>query len=772
MIKKRLRFSNNTAIVVIGVMIVIYLGILIGFGHVGQHRLRAALLLQDQLIIEKRAATIAHFLQQQQERVESLAADQSIASFIANRDLGMSMRYGLRASLNAVQRRFEAFSKALRDENGPAAISVMLFDADGSVLLNIDPGDAGAVTTQGRLPAGMATKPVVLNHNGHINLAFNAPVMVKDVARAAVSFSLDAATGLKSLLTSADTANADATQRIAIVDDNDIVVAAQNERDWAHWHSAARRHEQPIGEIRIGDSGLRVVSLPQHSLNSGLITSGWFLAALAGISLPLLWGIGHLLHLNNHNLVLKTRYQSTTQQRLMLRQQNERLQREIDKRMASEQQLAHQASYDQLTGLPNRSLATDRLAQAVKWAKREDGNILVMFLDLDRFKQVNDSLGHAAGDELLRQASKRLQKAIRDSDTVSRLGGDEFLVICIDAPHKRQWEHCAQQLLNALSKPFMIGGHEFYIGASIGVAVYPEGGDEPLQLLKNADIAMYAAKESGRNRYCLYDPGMDVATVQRLQLENNLRHALSRDEMHLAYQPIVDLVSGRTVAVEALLRWDNPQFGNVSPERFIPIAEETGLIHEIGEWVLDTACTEIAAIQGNSRLRLAINLSTKQFSRPARLMDAVLRALRHSGMMPLQLELEVTESLLIDDEPEVTRLLGQLDRIGVRLSIDDFGTGYSALNYLQRFPFDVLKIDRSFMAQIPDNAANATLIRAIIAMAHALELEVVAEGIERRDQAGFLLVQHCEYGQGYMYSKPLTADELRGHLGTDTAMSA
>jgi diguanylate cyclase (GGDEF)-like protein len=770
MTKKRPRISSNITIVAIGVIIVVYLGTLIGFSYVGQNRLREALLLQDQLIIEKRATKIAHFFQQQQQRVEGLAADQSIAGFLASRDLGMSMKYGLRASLNAVQRRFQAFSETLRAENGPVVAGVTLVDADGSVLLNLDPSNAGFGADQGPLPAGTTTDPIVLNRDGHVRLAFVAAVMVKDVARAAVSLTLDAAATLQPLLASSGAATA--TQRMAIVGDNDIVVAGEHGPVWAHWYSAAQRHEQPISEIRIGDSGLRILSLPQSSLNSGLITSSWFLAALAVVSLPLLWGVGHLLHLNNHNLVLKTRYQSTTQQRVLLRKQNERLQREIDKRLASEQQLAHQASYDQLTGLPNRSLATDRLAQAVKWANREHGNILVMFLDLDRFKQVNDSLGHAAGDELLRQASKRLLKAVRDSDTVSRLGGDEFLVICIDAPNRHQWEHCAQQLLNALSKPFAIGGHEFYIGASIGVAVYPEGGEEPLQLLKSADIAMYAAKESGRNRFCLYDPSMDVATVQRLQLENNLRHALNRNEMHIAYQPIVDLVSGRTIAVEALLRWDNPQFGNVSPDRFIPIAEETGLIHEIGEWVLDTACAEIAAIQSNTRLRLAINLSTKQFSRSARLLDAVLRALRHSGMMPLQLELEVTESLLIDDDPEVTRLLGQLDRIGVRLSIDDFGTGYSALNYLQRFPFDVLKIDRSFMAQIPDNAANATLIRAIIAMAHALELEVVAEGIERREQAGFLLVQHCEYGQGYMYSKPLTLDELRTHLGTETALSA
>jgi diguanylate cyclase (GGDEF)-like protein len=422
-----------------------------------------------------------------------------------------------------------------------------------------------------------------------------------------------------------------------------------------------------------------------------------------------------------------------------------------------------------LTGLPNRNLATDRLEQAVKWAKREQGNVLVMFLDLDRFKQVNDSLGHPAGDQLLREAAARLSACLRESDTVSRLGGDEFLVICPDMPQRDNWEHCAQTLLQALTHPFIIGDHEFYIGASIGVATYPEGGEESQVLLKNADIAMYAAKENGRNRYCLYDPGMDIATVKRLQLENNLRHALSRRELTLVYQPIVNLSSGQTVAVEALLRWHNPQFGNISPEVFIPIAEETGLIHEIGEWVLETACTEVTSLAIDSRFRLAVNLSSKQFGRPKRLLDSVLRSLRRSGLMPAQLELEITESVLIDDHPEVASLLGQLDRIGVRLSIDDFGTGYSALNYLQRFPFDILKIDRSFTAQIPENSANATLIRAIIAMAHALDLEVIAEGIEKREQTGFLLVQHCEFGQGYFYSRPLTLEGLAKHLDSASA---
>lgn len=512
--------------------------------------------------------------------------------------------------------------------------------------------------------------------------------------------------------------------------------------------------------------------LPNTATTTGFLTSPLFLGALTLTTLPLLVGVIYLLKLNNRNQVLLNRFQVTSQQREILNQQNERLQTEINKRVESEQQLAHQANYDQLTGLPNRNLALDRLTQAIKWAKRDGRTVLTMFLDLDRFKQVNDSLGHSAGDELLREAAQRLQSSVRDSDTVSRLGGDEFLVICPEMSEPADWEHCATQMLKVLSAPFFVGDHEFFIGASIGVAAYPHGGKEPQKLLKNADIAMYAAKDQGRNRYCYYDPSMDAAAIEGVRLENNLRHALQRDEFRLVFQPIVAIGSGRIVAVEALLRWTNKELGDVPPDKFIPVAEETGLIHEIGEWLLTEACRAIAGMQQDQRFRIAINLSSKQFSRPGRLLECVLFALRQSGLMPNQLELEITESILIDDRPEITDLINQLDRIGVRLSLDDFGTGYSALNYLQRFPFDVLKIDRSFISQVPASKANSSLIRAIIAMAHALDLEVVAEGLETREQAGFLLVYHCEYGQGYLYSQPMSADQLRIHLAGEQAISA
>jgi diguanylate cyclase (GGDEF)-like protein len=764
------RLDSSKTIVVVGTLLGVYLAILLTIGHFGQRSLQQALTELEQLHLQQQAESFDTFLNQRLKNISALAHSPPIKAYLANRDLGMSMRYGLRASLNQVQRHFRTFINDEAAFDGARVTRIAFTEPDGRVLLEVSADELGSAPNAAVAPPNRTATAIANNRDNATTLTFGSPVLFKGTERGTISAEYDADVSLRRLWLNDSPAAHE--RRSALLSNDGQVVTSRQGSAWNHWYLKASHSNATLIEYPIGDSGMRVITIPQTDLGQRFISSSGFLAAVALLSIPLLLGIGRLLRLNNHNLVLKTRYQSTPQQRMLLRQQNDRLRIEIEKRLASEQQLAHQANYDQLTGLPNRNLATDRLAQSLKRARRENSSVLVLFLDLDRFKQVNDSLGHAAGDELLRQAAQRLRTCVRESDTVSRQGGDEFLVICPEVPIGGEWQECARQLLKALAAPFHIDDHEFYIGASIGVAAYPEAGDIPNKLLKNADIAMYAAKQRGRNRFCLYEPAMDVAALENMRLENCLRHALERNELSLEYQPIVELQSGRAIAVEALLRWDNPEFGRVSPDRFIPIAEETGLIHAIGEWVLDRACQQIAEIQPDHHFRLAINLSPRQFSRPGLLLDIVLRALRSSGLMPAQLELEVTESILIDDHPEVAGLLEQLDRIGVRLSLDDFGTGYSALNYLQRFPFDVLKIDRSFTAQIPGNPANANLIKAIIAMSHALDLEVIAEGIEKREQTGFLLVHHCEFGQGYLYNKPLTIDQLVEYFDQETALLA
>jgi len=768
---KRHKPGSRNAILIAGTVMVLYLAALISFGYVGQQRLLESLQEQEQLGVEKQANAIAHFLTQQQNVLDQLSENLQIKAFLTKRSLGMYPHPSPGDGLQDISKAFEQLSKREK-QHGLHVFGKIAFVANnGHVLLEVGGSDAvDARQTYSVHEIRMPGNVRISHAQEGALLTFTSAVIHKGKPAAYLAAEVDGVAMLRPFLRLGGTASD--RHDTALVDDLDRVVVAHDLLDWADRYKAAKENHESLFAARVADTPFRVVDLPHTTNAPGFLTSPLFLGALAVMALPLLGGVAYLLRLNYRNLVLKTRYEATAQQRATLRTQNERLQSEIDKRVESEQKLAHQANYDQLTGLPNRNLALDRLTQAIKWAKRDGRGVLTMFLDLDRFKQVNDSLGHAAGDELLREAAQRLQSNVRESDTVSRLGGDEFLVICPEISENADWEQFAQQMLKTLSAPFYIGDHEFFIGASIGIAAFPHGGREPHKLLKNADIAMYAAKEQGRNRYCYYDPSMDAAAIEGMRLENNLRHALEKDEFHLMFQPIVEMSSGKIVAVEALLRWTNQELGEVSPEEFIPIAEETGLIHEIGEWVLVEACKIIGQLQLGRQFRIAVNLSSKQFSRPARLLDCVLFALRQSGLNPSQLELEITETILIDDRPEIADLINQLDRIGVRLSIDDFGTGYSALNYLQRFPFDVLKIDRSFTSQMPGSNANSSLIRAIIAMAHALDLEVVAEGIETREQAGFLLVYHCEFGQGYLYSRPMNVQQLQIHLtGVQAALA-
>lgn len=754
--------TANVKMLAIGILLLVYLFALVAFTWLGQQRLREALLDRAQVTTERHAERIGFVLAGLRDSLQDASASKAIRTLLSNRNRGVSTGHSLRANLTTVAGEFRRLIEQEHIGGKTVFRRVSLIDDKGAVLVDQTAGPAIAPLSARPQAAGDPTPYIHADRSPWgLSLHIGAAVEVDRKVSGLVHAELVVERALPPALR--DTRDRRGKGQIALVDKQDRVLASSG-GDWQDWRKRAIDKRATWVDSPIKGTEWRIVDLTDDRIDHGIVTSPLFLAALALMGMPLLAGMGYIWRLNSHALVLRTRINTGKEKRRLLREQNELLQHEIGKRQVSEEKLAHQANFDQLTGLPNRNLALDRLSQAVMSAAPERHQVLVLFLDLDRFKQVNDSLGHAAGDELLREAAQRLTASVRRRDTVARLGGDEFLVICPDLAPDTEWEPLAQKLLKTLAKPFYIGEHEFFVGASVGVASYPEGGQEPMRLLKNADIAMYAAKENGRNNCRLYDPSMDVCATEQMKLERNLRHALQREELYLMFQPIVDLTSGHTVALEALLRWNCEEMGPVSPDRFIPIAEETGLIHEIGEWVLQEACRVVGELSLGPDFRIAVNLSSRQFANPNRLLECVLRALRTSGLMPNQLELEITESILIDDRPEIHELILQLDRIGVRLSIDDFGTGYSALNYLQRFPFDVLKIDQGFTRQVPGSKANASLIRAIIAMAHALDLEVIAEGIETREQAGFLLVYRCELGQGYLYSKPLSIADLHIHL--------
>jgi diguanylate cyclase (GGDEF)-like protein/PAS domain S-box-containing protein len=434
-------------------------------------------------------------------------------------------------------------------------------------------------------------------------------------------------------------------------------------------------------------------------------------------------------------------------------------------RQAAEEAVKLVALHDGLTGLPNRTMFNQRLSHAIDQSARYGRRLAVLFIDLDRFKVINDTLGHDAGDELLRETAQRFRNVLRTSDTVARLGGDEFVVLIEDVPDPLYVGSLAQKLISALHTGFLLSGGEYHISTSIGVSTYPDDAGDMQTLLKYADIAMYRAKEQGRNMFQFYAAQMNVHSVERLALESGLRRALERDELVLHYQPVINIRSGRIVAMEALVRWQHPEKGLIPPDTFIQIAEETGLIVPIGEWVLQTACkTQITWEKSSGRpIRMAVNLSPRQFV-IGDLLKAVTRIIYQTGCNASCLELEITESLMMHNRDRAEALIGQLKELGVSVAVDDFGTGYSSLAYLKRFPIDSLKIDRSFIVDIPVDQDNAAITQAIIAMAHNLKLRVIAEGVETLDQFNFLRDHGCDEMQGFYFSRPLTEEQASALL--------
>ncbi len=436
--------------------------------------------------------------------------------------------------------------------------------------------------------------------------------------------------------------------------------------------------------------------------------------------------------------------------------------RDITARKQDEEMIRHLAYFDALTGLPNRMLFDDRLAQALAHSRRRGARgLAIMFLDLDRFKTINETLGLGAGDELLRTAASSLAAILREEDTVARLGGDEFLFLLPEIDDVEDAARVARKILTVLDAPFSVHGHELHLTASVGIAMFPHDGDDAETLIRNADTALYRAKEQGGNRYQLYAPAMNAIAYKRLVLENSLRRAIEREEFRLHYQPLVSLYDSTVVGVEALIRWQHPELGLVSPAEFIPLAEETGLIVPLTHWVLRTACGQMKEWQeaGLELTTVAVNISAQRFS-AANLPVAVAEALADARLDGRHLCLELTESVMMENVEETIATLLELKKLHVKISIDDFGTGYSSLSYLKRFPIDTLKIDQSFVRNTPADADDAAIAMLIISMAHHLNLSVVAEGVETEEQMRLLRSQQCDIMQGYLVSKPLPGTEM------------
>jgi diguanylate cyclase (GGDEF)-like protein/PAS domain S-box-containing protein len=424
-------------------------------------------------------------------------------------------------------------------------------------------------------------------------------------------------------------------------------------------------------------------------------------------------------------------------------------------------QMTHSAQHDPVTNLPNRLLLNDRISQSIALARRQNRPIAVIFLDLDRFKYINDSLGHAIGDQLLQSVSKRLLAGVRGSDTVSRLGGDEFVILLSEVAYPEDAATSAKKILLSLNAPHSVGGQDLHIDGSIGISVYPEDGEDAETLIKNADTAMYHAKENGRNNFQFFKTEMNAKAVERQSLEGSLRRALERKEFLLHYQPKVNLETGEITGVEALIRWRQPDRGLVPPSQFVPIAEDCGLIIQIGSWVLREACRQARAWQdaGLPPVPITVNVSAVEF-RDKSFVESVRTTLSETGLEARYLGLELTEGVLMEDAESTATVLHELKVMGVHLAVDDFGTGYSSLSYLRQFPIDVLKIDQSFVNQITADPDDSSIVSAIINMGKSLKHLVVAEGIETQEQRAFLQTQSCAEGQGYLFSRPLAAAQF------------
>ncbi|NOU00693.1 MAG: EAL domain-containing protein [Gallionella sp.] len=417
---------------------------------------------------------------------------------------------------------------------------------------------------------------------------------------------------------------------------------------------------------------------------------------------------------------------------------------------------------DALTGLPNRQLLNDRIIQAIAYADRSNHLVAIVFIDLDNFKLINDSLGHTAGDQLLIIIAEKLQAAIRPVDTIARLGGDEFVLILYDLASEAYVSQEIDRINQVFAAPFLVSKREIFVSYSAGFSLYPQDGKNAETLLMNADVAMYRAKEQSGNSFQFYAPEMHAKINDRLLLESTMRHALEAEEFHLLYQPQIDLKSKQVFGMEALIRWIHPTLGTISPEKFISLAEDTGLIVPIGEWVIKAACQQLRDYQdaGLKNLSVAVNLSGRQF-KEANLIPSIAKILKDTGIAAELLELELTESVLMDNSNQLISTLDQLKSMGLKLAIDDFGTGYSSLSYLKRFPMDKLKIDQSFIKDIGLGGDDSAIVKAIIYLGHSLNLRVIAEGIESSAQMEFLTENNCDEGQGFYYGTPLSPEDFR-----------
>ncbi|HCH4059812.1 TPA: putative bifunctional diguanylate cyclase/phosphodiesterase [Vibrio parahaemolyticus] len=766
------KISSKKIITISAIIVSIYLAILIVVTSLGQNKLKDSQYRELDLKVKSYASTLDNLFTIASEDVDNLSSDKTVQTFFANLASGMSMEYGLGASLINLKRRFDEKIDGKLINSSNIYNKLTLVGSDGTTIVTTGPKDLKPMDIHDLMTQHGHPEEVCATRDGD-NIRIQVIKQVKFSGKPVAFLIADINKDIViEQLTNQE--HEDSYSRMVLkIKDVEMVVwdsitkNSTTNADENHFLSKVLDGKIYF-EVPVEQHHFKLMAWFEPLNERDIFTSRLFIVGLSILAVMIVIALCYAFIANNNKLELKIKLEEEKKRKDILSQQNHKLTKEIERRKASENELAFQAKYDTLTELPNRSYGSERLALELIRASRTGSKVLVMFIDLDHFKQINDSMGHFVGDEILKLSAQRLQNVARKTDLLARIGGDEFLLVIPDLPDNDTAKRVASSVLSAFSEPFVWNNHEFFLTGSVGMSVFPDDGDNAEQLLACADMAMYRVKQDGRDAFCFYNHNMNQDLQRYLDLESRLRNAISNQLLEMYYQPIIELKSGKIVGAEALMRWNDEKFGFVNPEEFISIAEKNGLIHQLGEFAIQQACHQASQWQSISPLFVSVNFSSVQFRYCDRLLAFIRQSLEESGLPAEQFDVEVTESLLFNHDGELVDMLDNLRALGTKLTIDDFGTGYSALSYLQKFPFDRLKIDRSFMQNVFENDSDRELVNVIIAMAKALRLKIVAEGIEEQRHVDYLNELNCEFGQGFHYSRPVPAKEFEQLLNQAT----
>ncbi|WP_319534621.1 EAL domain-containing protein [uncultured Vibrio sp.] len=762
------KISSKKIITVSAILVSVYLTMLIVVTSLGQNKLKESQYRELDLKVKSYASTLENLFTIASEDIENLSSDKAVQTFFANLASGMSMEYGLGASLINLEYRFDSKISSKKINNSHIYNKLTLVGGDGRTIISTGQHNSQPIDAHKLLIEHGHNEEVYASEEGDgtlIQVVKRVEFSGKQVAFIVADINTNV---VIEQLTNQE--HEDSYSRMVLnVKNVEMVVwdsITKNSTDKQRVQSLQPKKltNKIYFEVPVERYHFKLRAWFEPLSQSDIYTSRLFILGLSIFAVMIVIGLCYAFIANHNQIELKVKLEEEKKRKDFLSRQNEKLTNEIERRKASEKELEFQAKYDTLTNLPNRSYGSERLEFELMRASRSGSKVLVMFIDLDHFKQINDSMGHFVGDEILKLSAQRLHGVARKTDLLARIGGDEFLLVVPDLPDVEAAKRVSSSVLSAFDAPLVWNNHEFFLTSSIGMSVFPDDGETAEQLLACADMAMYRVKQDGRDAFCFYNQNMNHDLQRYLDLESRLRNAISNQLLQLYYQPIIELKSGKIVGAEALMRWHDTKYGFVNPEEFIAIAEKNGLIHQVGEFAIHQACHQAAQWQTIAPLFMSVNFSSVQFRYCERLLEFVKQSLNASGLSPEKFDVEVTESLLFNHNQELLDILDKLRALGTKLTMDDFGTGYSALSYLQKFPFDRLKIDRAFMQNVFENDSDRELVNVIVAMAKALNLEIVAEGIEERRHVDYLKNLNCEFGQGFYYSRPLPAEEFEALL--------